>query len=410
MEDNFNEQEEQPLDVEKELELEDGEIKDFATYAASVKEVSAQTKQDIIALMEILAEAPKIGKELLVRKKEQAKEAIDKTIQNTKSKFKAAMKSIKSKMKDYKNNVKDGMQDVKDEEKIADFEIGKKTAEGDRADQEWGETKKEDGKSGFIVDSVVNRKQESRASRAQMARGAVKVTGFIGKGLVLIGKSGLAKSMVEKVTARGEDFVGKESRIGQIMQRTAEHGFVIGDKIKNTVKDTVDRTTTTVKAGVEVAKDKAVELGRDATEKVKTTAKKGAIALGKATYKTAGIALGIGSFAVEKGKAATERVVNATKEKIIEPGKEMIGKTAETGSKFWDFAKAKLQQVRNVPTNLKERSSNLLFAMSEKIAPTMSQKAAVEERNQIAAQKGTAAREAFNNLTGKEDKSDDGSR
>ena len=53
------------------------------------------------------------------------------------------------------------------------------------------------------------------------------------------------------------------------------------------------------------------------------------------------------------------------------------------GSKFWDFAKKKVAQARNLPTNLRARTSGLLQKTAEKvitaIAPTKEKQMEAEQ-------------------------------
>ena len=451
---------------EKENPEEIEEITDLESYIESIKGVSEQTKNDILrdcrALKEVLAASPRVVYDLISRGKESAKNTIDNNVNQTKNKFFGTIASIRkkvittvknaqAKVQGYKQDVKEGMQGVdihsQEEQTVTAFAAGLHN----KVDSRWANEQKEQGRSEIVADSVQNVKETSRNARARIGKTAVKLVGFVGKGLVLFGPKGkdLADRMITATGKKSERFVAKSSRFGKMMERVAEAGYTTADGVRfakdktiegiKFVKDKAEDIGVTVAAGSMYAKDKVVDVGltvavaaekgknkiKDVaetvavgtilgTETVKENAKKGALAVGRGTYKTVGTIAGAGLATAEIGKAVGRKTKQFAKNKIVEPAKEKIDgvkdkaiDTKNFGSKFLEFAKAKVSQVRNLPTNLRERTSKILKSAANVVEPSLSDKMSVAERGIKAAQTRDEMTESFNKMTGRENSDGD---
>lgn len=439
------------------------DIENLQDWLAAVKTQSGQTQEqikqsiediskDVDALKEVLKALPAVSKAMAQRGLATAKKSIDEKAQAAKRGFFSAIKTVRDKavgakdavvqgVKDYRQGVKDGMEDVEQAAQMEDMYTARAAMDANADDRQWAEARKQEGRSETIVDSVQAAKESSRQRRADIASAKVKVVGFVGKGLVIFGKKDLAKTMLEKVGKSNQRYVEKESRTGKLLQRVAQFGFRTADTARDVrdsvvlgaevAKDTVIDAATTVRDGA-VRGATAVRDGvvtgatavRDTAVKgatvVRDTAVKGAITLGKGTYKTVGIAAGVVTLAgletVKLGKAVGRASKEFVDKKIVDPAKEFGEDVKETardtkdfGSKFVEFAKRKVSQVRDVPTNLKTRASSLLRAAADRVTPTLDEQRAAQDRAELAAQAKEAQSKAFNKLTGREDK-DDGAR
>lgn len=452
-------QEQEAQEIEKNI----GEIDNLQDWLDAVKAQSGQTQdqikqsiddisKDVAALKEVLKALPAVSKAMAQRGLKNAKKSIDDKAEAVKKGFFDAVKTVKDKavgvkdsvvqgVKDYKDSVVEGMGDIDQATQDEDMYTARAAMDANAEDRQWAEARKQEGRSETVVDAVQARKEASRQTRANIATAKVKVAGFIGKGLVLFGKKGLAKEMIEKVGQSNQRYVEKESRTGKLMQRVAQFGFKTVDKARDArdavvlgaevAKATVIEGATAVRDGVvegaTVVRDTVVEGAtavKDATVKgaktVKDTAIKGAVTLGRGTYKTVGVAAGVVTFAgleaISLGRTVGRAGKNFVDKKIVDPAKavgEEVRQTArdtkDFGSKFKEYAKSKVAQVRDVPTTLKERASRLLRAAADRVTPTLDEQRAAQDRAEIAAQAKEAQSKAFNKMARREDK-DDGAR
>ena len=417
-EDNEELEKESSNGVEEEVLYKKQEVENLKSWIKDVKGVSAQTKAEILKdlehLDEIFQAIPGVASECISRKMENAKDSIDNAVKNTKSKFFSTIANIKgkvsktvgniqTKIQKYKQDVKEGIQGVdihsQEEQNVTVFAAGLHN----KVDSKWAEDKKEQGRSEVVANSVQSAKETSRNIRARIGKNAVKLVGFVGKGLVLFGPKGkdLADKMIKSTGEKSQKFVAKQSRLGKMLQQVADAGYTTADGVRN-VKGKVD--------------EKITDIGETAGE-VKDTIKKGAVALGRGTYKTIGTVAGVGSATVEIGKAVGRRAKRFARNKIVKTGEKVIEDVKDTardaknlGSKFFEFAKKKFALIKNTPTNLRDRTSNLLKNTADRVAPSLEDKQKAVNRGIAAAQSKDEATKAFNKLTGREQNSDGESR
>ncbi len=131
-----------------------------------------------------------------------------------------------------------------------------------------------------ITSKVTATKNRSLDKRAKRVEGALKVTSIVGKGLALFGQKGLADKMQETVVSKGRDYIMKDSRLGNVMERAADFGFTVADGARYAkktaieageyVKDTAIAGAKAAKkatiAGAKFAKGKAEQFGKDVKE------------------------------------------------------------------------------------------------------------------------------------------------
>lgn len=439
----------------EELEVEINSIKD---YGSLVGAQSQKTQEDIQKLMEdikllkdyMIARAA-IGVEMTARGL--AKGVTDR-VQATKKGFFSAIKTVKNKAKDVKEGVKDsidgyksyvqeGMEDVEQSQMEEELYTAAMAGIANKADSRWAEEKKDAGRNETVADSVQAVKEASRNLRAGMALKSVKVVGFVGKGLVLFGQKGLAQKMMQKVSQKNERFVSKESRIGKVMQRVAEAGYTTADGIR-TAKDAVVNGAKAVGKGAkDVAETVALGamLGADAVKKgarntvdtvalgamlgvdavkkgvkdaaeytaigamlgadaVKKATIKGAVTLGKDTYKTVGTAAGIVSFAglqaIKLGKTVGRAGKDFVVKEFVDPAKEVGRDISEKAKDLRDKAEKRVNYVKTSPLRLKQRASELFLGLSDKLKLSDDQRAAVDRADRDYAQTKNEARNAGN--------------
>ena len=279
----------------------------------------------------------------------------------------------------YKQNVREGMEDIHQSELEEEFFTATAAGAANAADSKWANEKKASGRNEVVADSVQSVKETSRNIRAGIALKSVKVAGFIGKGLVLVGQKGLAQSMMQRVSQRNEKFVLRESRVGKLMQRVAEAGYTTADGVRS-ARDAVEKGAKAVGRGV--------VRGADAVRK---GAIQGAISLGEGTYKTVGTVAGAVSFAalgaIDVGRTMGRAGRKLVKDKIVDPAREardnvveFAKKVQDRGSKYWDLGKKIVDHVQDVPTSLQLRAKQMLLTTADRINVDENKKKQMRER------------------------------
>ncbi len=163
----------------------------------------------------------------------------------------AAARGISAKIED----IDQGFNHIDFSEIESEIALGGAAGIRETANEKWEKSNAD--RSKIVTGAVTNAKNKMTNMKAKMALSAVKVTSIVGKGLVLFGQKGLAKSMQEKVTEKGEQFISKDSRIGKIMEGVAERGFSVADGVRGaaqTVKEGVESAAKTVSTKAKNAK------------------------------------------------------------------------------------------------------------------------------------------------------------
>ena len=409
------------------------EIINLESYINGIKSVRDQTREDLAkdlgALKEILAKTPAIAAEMAHRGLESAKDSIDSAVQGTKSTFKKAIglvkekaqrfvSTTKTKISDYKQNVHDGFEAIDNALETQEIGVAHAASEGHITDEEWVNAKQGEGRSEKVSNAVRFVQKNARSIKTKKSIFELRIEGTVKKLAAIFGPKATKKA-IESIEKSGEIYseqVSEKTTFGKVAERAAEMGFSMADGVRSARDDVSDKFDV-AKGYAEVAKDKTKE-----------TVIKGAITLGKGTYKTVGTVAGTISFVGLEAAKVGRAVGRATKDKIIDPLKEQGRKAKENliekgqevketaintknfGSKFLDLAKNRFAQVKNFPTTTRDRASKMLKKVVEKVTPSLDAQRAAEQRREAVAQSREATTHAFNKLTGKEDKGDDGSR
>lgn len=156
----------------------------------------------------------------------------------------ATARGISNKIAD----IDQGFSDINFSEIESEVALGGAAGIRDAANKAWEKSNAD--RSKVVTGAVTNAKSKMTNMKAKMAISASKVTSLVGKGLVLFGQKGLAKSMQEKVTEKGMQFVSKESKIGKAMEGVAERGFSVADGVRGAAK-TVNTKAKKAKKSIE---------------------------------------------------------------------------------------------------------------------------------------------------------------
>ena len=428
---------------------------------AGLEEIAARLSDDDPHKADILKQAAslrstvealgKVGAGVIDRgynsEKDRIDEMADQLIDTATNKINATRDALHA----YKAKVSQGREEVDTETQTQEMGVGRVSAAKAREEAERAEDMEADGINSSITDKVSKVNNASRNVRTTIAMGAVRVAGKVGKAMVLVGKKDQAREMLEKVGSASERAVSKDSRLGKILERSTRFGYKIvgiikekakaavqgakdfGTHVKEEVKDKaetaalygmelkdkiVDKAETAALYGME-AKDKIVDkaetaalYGMEAKDQAKAQIKRGA-----------SVTIGGMLVAAMAGKklatAVGRRARDTVKDKIVDPTREKIEDAKETardaknvGSKFWDFAKKKAAQAKNLPTNLRARASGLLQKTAEKvitaIAPTKEKQMEAEQRTAQVAQSRDELKGAFDQMTGKKQQEEEG--
>lgn len=139
---------------------------------------------------------------------------------------------VKKNLGEKKNAIDQDFEEIDSERLLQQLELGIASGIRKNRNADWEKARASDNRSEKITKAVTKVKTKSSDTRAKMADGAIKVTSVIGKGLALFGQKGTAKKLQDKVSRSSKNFVLKDSRIGNIMERVADFGFAVGDGVK----------------------------------------------------------------------------------------------------------------------------------------------------------------------------------
>lgn len=159
---------------------------------------------------------------------------------------------------------------------------------------------------------VSNIRQNSLNIRARIAVARNKVTTLVGKGLVLVGKKGLAKELQEKSIQKGEESMDKDSKTAKIVEKSIEKGTQVVDTVKNVKDNTIKgikNTKENVKDGIKNAKENV----KDGINKAKTNVRDG----------------------INKAKTNVKEGIQQTKTAVKETGKKAKEKIVDTAETAW---------------------------------------------------------------------------
>lgn len=428
---------------------------------AGLEEIAARLSDDDPHKADILKQAAslrstvealgKVGAGVIDRgynsEKDRIDEMADQLIDTATNKINATRDALHA----YKAKVSQGREEVETETQTQEMGVGRVSATKAREEVERAESMEADGINPSISDKVSKVNNVSRNVRTTLAMGAVRIAGKVGKAMVLFGKKDQAKEMLDKVGSASERAVAKDSRLGKILERSSRFGYKIVGIIKTKAKDTIknvkdfgihvkdeikDKAETAALYGLELkdqVRDKAetailygMEAKDQVVDKAETAALYGMEAKDQAKAQIkrgASVTIGGMVVAAMTGKklatAVGRRARDTVKDKIVDPTREKIEDAKETardaknvGSKFWDFAKKKVAQARNLPTNLRARTSGLLQKTAEKvitaIAPTKEKQMEAEQRTAQVAQSRDELKGAFDQMTGKKQQEEEG--
>lgn len=278
-------------------------------------------------------------------------------------------------------DIDQGFEDIDFSEIENEMAIGIMAGKTHITNEEWGKNNAD--RSKVVTGAVSNAKNKMTDMKAKMALSALKVTSLVGKGLVLFGQKGLAKSMQEKVTDKGEAFISKESRIGKIMERVADGGFYVADGVRDAAE--------TVRGGVESAAKTVSTKARNAK-----TAVENEIGNRKQAFRDAGTRADLDQMSIARERANKNRENDGWQQVYDGRSKIVTDKVKEINDKSVNArSKAALRDIKITgivargvalfgPKGLAEKMQNGIYenaskriardSISSKIAKTAAEK------------------------------------
>lgn len=221
---------------------------------------------------------------------------------------KKVVQSAKETTSEYIQDTKEGLEGYSDLTKDATDMIDKFGNKTKKSRSDLGEN--------TVASKVVKSVDDmSLNARKAIAKGVIKLTGFVGKGAVLTAQRGTAKNMLDRVTSAGVKSVEKESRIGNILAGAFKFGQVTKANVQKNATKVTQKAQTKVYEVVQntqqygtSAADKVI----DGTHKAIKGAKVVGIDIASRTYRGVAAMEALGSVALD----AAANVANGIGEKV----------------------------------------------------------------------------------------------